>query len=136
MATISERLRQIMSIRNVKQVEIIEKTGINKGALSSYLSGRYMPKQDNIYKLAKVLDVNPAWLMGLDVPMEAPQEPIDYEDDKVKEALIMYNAYANASPDVRQAVEILLRSTQEIPHLKAGDSKPVFEIPHLKKDNE
>lgn len=136
MATISERLRQIMSIRNVKQAEIIEMTGMNKGALSSYLSGRYMPKQDNIYKLAKALDVNPAWLMGLDVPMEAPQDPIDYEDDKVKQALIMYNAYANASPDVRQAVEILLRSTQEIPHLKAGDSKSVFEIPHLRKDNE
>ena len=72
MATTAERLREILSIRDIKQVEITEKTGISKGALSSYLSGRYIPKQDNIYKLAKVLDVNPAWLMGLDVPMEAP----------------------------------------------------------------
>lgn len=29
-----------------------------------------MPKQRNIYKMAQVLDVNEAWLMGLDVPME------------------------------------------------------------------
>ncbi len=72
MATTAERLREILSIRDIKQVEITEKTGISKGALSSYLSGRYIPKQDNIYKLAKVLDVNPAWLMGLDVPMETP----------------------------------------------------------------
>ena len=76
MATTSERLKEIISIRNIKQVEIIERTGINKGTLSSYISGRYIPKQDNIYKLAKVLSVNPAWLMGLDVPMDPPAAPV------------------------------------------------------------
>lgn len=70
MSNTSERLKKIISERGVKQVELIERTGISKGALSSYISGRYDPKQDNLYKLAKVLDVNPAWLMGLDVPME------------------------------------------------------------------
>ena len=69
MSNTSGRLNEIISLRGIKQVELIEKTGISKGALSSYLSGRYIPKQDNIYKLAKALDVNPAWLMGLDVPM-------------------------------------------------------------------
>ena len=29
-----------------------------------------MPKQDGIYLLAKALDVDEAWLMGLDVPMD------------------------------------------------------------------
>lgn len=77
MATTAERLKEIMSIRDIKQSEIIEKTGINKGALSSYISGRYLPKQDNIYKLAKVLCVNPAWLMGLDVPMEPPADSFE-----------------------------------------------------------
>ena len=70
MATISERLREGMNLRGLKQVDIIEMTGINKGALSSYLSGKYKPKQDNIYLLAKALDVNEAWLMGYDVPIE------------------------------------------------------------------
>ena len=80
MATTSERLREIISIRNVKQVDLIEQTGISKGALSSYLSGRYVPKQDNIYKLSKVLGVNPAWLMGLDVPMETSKQEPSLED--------------------------------------------------------
>ena len=52
LATISERLREGMNLRGLKQVDIIEMTGINKGALSSYLSGKYKPKQDNIYLLA------------------------------------------------------------------------------------
>lgn len=70
MTSIAERLRKGMDLRNLKQVDIIEKTGINKGALSSYLSGKYEPKQNNIHLLAKALSVNEAWLMGHDVPME------------------------------------------------------------------
>ena len=67
----SARLKEIIALRNVKQIDIIESTGITKGALSSYISGRYEPKQDNIYILAKYFDVNPAWLMGYDVPMKS-----------------------------------------------------------------
>lgn len=70
MEKISDRLKKAMELRDMKQADIIEKTGINKGALSSYLSGRYNPKQDNIYLLAKALNVSEAWLMGADVPME------------------------------------------------------------------
>lgn len=70
MATLSERLRQIMSIRGVKQVDVIQSTKITKGALSSYITGRYTPKQDKIYILAKYFDVSEAWLMGYDVPMD------------------------------------------------------------------
>ena len=68
MSIMSDRLKQAISEANIKQVELCERTGISKGALSSYLSGRYAPKQNNIYTLATVLDVNPAWLMGLNVP--------------------------------------------------------------------
>jgi transcriptional regulator with XRE-family HTH domain len=70
MKSISERIVEGMAIRNMKQVDIIEATGINKGSLSSYISGKYEPKQTNIFKIAKALNVNEAWLMGHDVPME------------------------------------------------------------------
>lgn len=77
----SERLKEIIALRQVKQVDIIESTGITKGALSSYITGRYEPKQDKIYILAKYFDVSEAWLMGYDVPMEkvpaAASGPID-----------------------------------------------------------
>ncbi|MDE6661982.1 MAG: helix-turn-helix domain-containing protein [Lachnospiraceae bacterium] len=70
MKTIAERIREGMELRNLKQADLVEKTGISKGALSSYISGRYEPKQNNIYLIAKALSVNEAWLMGVDVPME------------------------------------------------------------------
>lgn len=46
------------------------KANIDKGQLSSYISGKYKPRQNNIDALAKALNVNEAWLMGFDVPME------------------------------------------------------------------
>lgn len=70
MKTIAERIKEGMSLRNMKQAELVELTGISKGALSSYISGRYEPKQNNIYLIAKALNVNEAWLMGLDCDMK------------------------------------------------------------------
>lgn len=70
MATTAERLREAMALRGYKQADLAEKTGINKGALSCYISGKYNPKQNNVYLLAKALDVSEAWLMGADVSMD------------------------------------------------------------------
>ncbi|MBP1040408.1 helix-turn-helix domain-containing protein [Vagococcus sp. BWB3-3] len=59
-----------MDIRNIKAIDLSYKTGIGKSSISQWLSGKYEAKQDKIYILAKVLNVDEAWLMGLDVPME------------------------------------------------------------------
>lgn len=69
MESISSRIQQAMDIRGLKQTDLVERTKISKGSLSSYVSGRYAPKQTNIYLLAKALNVNVEWLMGADVPM-------------------------------------------------------------------
>lgn len=69
MKKISDRIVEGMELRKLKQTDLVEKTGISKGALSSYISGRYVPKQNNIYLIAKALDVNESWLMGNDVPL-------------------------------------------------------------------
>lgn len=70
MATIANRIKEAMAIRGMKQVDLVSLTGIGKSSISTYLSGEYEPKQRNIYKIAKALDVSEAWLMGEDVPME------------------------------------------------------------------
>lgn len=77
MTTISFRIKEAMSLRNIKQSELVEKTGISKGALSSYISGRYNPKQGNLFLLARALNVSEAWLMGADVPIERPARSSD-----------------------------------------------------------
>lgn len=69
MATISERIKEGLELRNMKQADLVAITGIGKSSISTYISGEYEPKQRNIYKIAKALNVNEAWLMGADVPM-------------------------------------------------------------------
>lgn len=74
MENISSRIQQAMDIRGLKQTDLVERTNISKGSLSSYVSGRYAPKQTNIYLLAKALNVNVEWLMGADIPMTCFKE--------------------------------------------------------------
>lgn len=80
-ATFSERLQQAMNLRNFKssQIEKISeqlyedkkiKRIIKMPLITDYLKGRYEAKQSNIYALALILDVDEAWLMGADVPMQ------------------------------------------------------------------
>ena len=70
MPSIADRMRQAMDVRQMKQTDLVRKTGIGKSSISTYLSGDYEPKQKNIYKIALALNVSEAWLMGYDVPME------------------------------------------------------------------
>jgi repressor LexA len=74
--TFSNRLQKAMNLKNMKQVDLVEKTNIDKSLISNYLKGKYKAKQDNLYLLAKVLNVSEAWLMGYDVPMERNSEDI------------------------------------------------------------
>jgi transcriptional regulator with XRE-family HTH domain len=118
MDTISKRIKTALEIRDMKQADLIKLTGINKGALSSYISGKYEPKQNNIYLMAKALNVSEAWLMGKDVPMErysyedaSPtvkklvEETVDHQ-----KAIEMYDLYKKAAPNIKAAVEALLKS--------------------------
>lgn len=75
MKTTAERIKEGLEARNMKQSDLAEKTKISKGALSSYITGRYIPKQNNIYLIARALNVSEAWLMGHDVPMERNSAP-------------------------------------------------------------
>lgn len=74
MAKIAERLKTALEIRDISQSELSRKTGIGKSSISTYLTGEYEPKQKNIYKMALALNVNEAWLMGAEVPMERKRQ--------------------------------------------------------------
>lgn len=69
-STFANRLKTAMEERNIKALEIAKISNISKANLSSYLSGRYEPKQKNIYLIARCLNVNEACLLGYDCPME------------------------------------------------------------------
>ena len=67
---IKERIKQGLEIREITQTQLAARANIDKGQLSSYISGKYKPRQNNIDAIASALNVSEAWLMGFDVPME------------------------------------------------------------------
>ncbi len=65
-----ERLKEGMRLRRMRQSDLARMTGLGKSNISHYVHGRYEAKQAALYLIAKALNVNEAWLMGHDVPME------------------------------------------------------------------
>lgn len=65
-----KRLEKALNFRNMKPVELHEKTGISESLLSKYLSGNAIARQRKIALISEALNINPVWLMGYDVPME------------------------------------------------------------------
>lgn len=86
--TTAERLREILSRRNLRQVDVLNlarpyciKYGmkLSKSDLSQYVTGKVLPGQEKLTILGLALNVSEAWLMGYDVPMERAPVPISNE---------------------------------------------------------
>ena len=91
MSSFASRLNKAMELKNMKQSELVEKTGITKGAISQYLKGEYEPKQINLYKISKALQVNPVWLMGKEVDMESGENSYYLNNDVRKLAQELFD---------------------------------------------
>lgn len=87
--TTASRLKQVMSERNLKQVDVIslskphqKELGVKlgKSALSQYINGKSTPDQEKLVLLSKTLGVSEAWLMGYDAPMANDPQPTNAHD--------------------------------------------------------
>lgn len=85
----SERLKEIMLKKNLKQVDILKraepfckKYGIKLGRndLSQYVSGKVEPSQKKLTILAQALDTNEVWLMGYDIDNDNKPDNINWEE--------------------------------------------------------
>lgn len=72
----ASRLSQALETRGMKAADLSKKTKVAEGTISCYINGRYEAKQNRVQVFAEALDVNPAWLMGYDVPMEAERSQL------------------------------------------------------------
>lgn len=58
------RIIQCMAEKHMNQAELARTARIRPSSLSDYLTGKYLPKQDKIARIAAALEVSPSWLMG------------------------------------------------------------------------
>ena len=74
-------LQQMLEAKQLSAAEFSRLSGINKSSMSRYLSGECLPRAKVIAAMAKVLDVEPGWLLGSDITqpvVKTPYNPIDY----------------------------------------------------------
>lgn len=69
------RLVSAMKASDMRQVDLSKLSGIPKGQLSQYMTGKYVPKKSTIKRIADTLGVSELWLMGYDVPMTVEVDP-------------------------------------------------------------
>ncbi len=63
----ARRLLKALSDKDMRPIELSNRTGISKSTISQYMSASYSPRSKNAKKMAEVLDVSPMWLMGFDM---------------------------------------------------------------------
>ena len=131
----ANRLKKAMQIRDIKASELSEKANIPKSAISQYLSGLYEAKQKSIFKLASVLDVSEAWLMGLDVPMERNfDKNIQGMDKKTNGSAVVF-VYGTIPAGVPiECIEDII-DTEEIPADMLRGGKEYFGLKIKRKFN-
>ena len=120
--TVRNRIREALQIRNMKQVELAEKTGIPKGTINNWLNNRYQPKQVALLKLAKVLNVSELWLAGYDTPMERSEDRIKADElaqliSKIRKSEDLKNLFisiCNLRDDQRKTIESLVSELSKV----------------------
>lgn len=70
--TFAERLKKLLQIRGKRPIDLANESGLNKAIISSYLSGKFIPKQDKLYLISRTLNVNPLYLMGISEELDFP----------------------------------------------------------------
>lgn len=71
----AKRLKMALDKYSMKPQELSEKSGVSKASISQYINGSHTPSNISSGKIATVLNVNPLWLMGFDVPMDITVKP-------------------------------------------------------------
>ena len=122
------RLQKVISERGITASELSDASGVDKPSLSNYINGKYEPKQDKVYKLARALNVDPGWLMTGEEPlrMNMQSEIVRPFDDSVvqmvanrltQEDIELEELWPSAPVQARRAALAVLRS------MKEGDDK-------------
>lgn len=104
MDTFGDKLRQAMEKAEMNATELSEKTGISKSTISRYLSGGYIAKQRNLWKLSLALHVEPKFLFP-----DAAQE-LD-ENLKVYRIPVVGKVVAGAPIDAIENITDYIRVT-------------------------
>lgn len=123
-ARTSDRLKEAMRDADKKQVDLVRDLGLNKSAVSRYMSGEYEPKQDAMLRLAAYLDVSEMWLWGYDVPKARPAGA--KKNDRLAELVVRMRRDSDFFEVVSDLADLPQEQYDSIKHLLAAFAQKEF----------
>ena len=112
----SERLKTILKMRGLKQVDVLRlaepfcdefNVPLKKNDLSQYVNGKSKPGQFKLTILSCALNVSEEWLAGYDVPMQKSDFHLSSHE---KQLIIAYRSH----PEMQPAIDTILGIEQEV----------------------
>lgn len=78
----ASRLKEAMAEKGIKAVELSALSGIGKSSISQYMKGSHWPDDNRkVGLIADILNVDPSWLMGFDVPKRKEEKKANTDSD-------------------------------------------------------
>lgn len=68
METFQSRLKQALQIKGMKQTDLANLMGTGRSTVNQWVNGRNGVNSATAYKIAMKLNIDPAWIIGGDVP--------------------------------------------------------------------
>ena len=97
-------LRRIMFLTGIRQVDLADRIGVNKGNVSRWVKGENIPYGENLAKLAAALGVSVDVLLG--------EKELTYADFLPKPEVVQED-FADYSGDEKVLIEAYRRSNEE-----------------------
>lgn len=117
-AELKDRLKEALDARQMRAVDLTEKAGVPKSAVSFYLAGKSKPKADRLYKIAQALDVSETWLLGYDVPML--RTPEQKKNDQLAQLIVRLRSDSNFYNDVLKLSQLSEKQYRGVQQLIAA----------------
>ena len=79
----AKRLSGLLDESDETTYSLSSKLGLTPATISRYANALMKPKVPTVVSMAQIFNVNEAWLMGLDVPMERNDKQLNNIDEKM-----------------------------------------------------
>lgn len=109
MDSFQARLRQALSESNMTQSELSRRSGIGRNSISDYVKGKYKASQNNLGAMARALNVDEGWLMGV--------------TDKKERFDARQSGSSDAKPEEAKSVDDLVDEMHSYRGIKISDAQ-------------
>jgi transcriptional regulator with XRE-family HTH domain len=123
----AERLRQRMEHTGLRTSEVAAKLGLSSGAVVNWIAGDNQARGGNLRKLAELLGVTPAWLLGKEDEPSPGRVPWTFRGiADIEEELAMWKRRAQEAEKRLAALQAGLRT---LPGVGSSSAPPAPEAP-------